>query len=154
MQIPCISCQSRFRLDSNLVEATGSLVRCSKCGYIFMVYPPATAAEPVLKETNIDQSILFDLFNVEQTAKDRGIITDTSTIFNINKVDEIAYFLEFEEEQDVQEPGIEDIDLAELPDLSEYEKMIDWDNPPDEDDFTEPETQFYNKTQDLDINEG
>lgn len=153
MQIPCISCQSRFRLVSNLVETTGSLVRCSKCGYIFMVYPPA-AAEPVLKETNIDQSILFDLFNVEQTAKDRGIVTDTSTIFNINKVDEIASFREFEEEQDVQDPEIEDIDLAELPDLSEYEDMIDWDNPSDEDDFTEYEKQFYNKTLDLDINEG
>lgn len=154
MQILCISCQSRFRLDRDLVEATGSLVRCSKCGYIFMVYPPATAAEPVLKETNIDQSILFDLFKVEQTAKDRGIITDTCKIFNINKVDEIASFRDFEEEEEDQDPEIEDNDLAELPDLSEYEEMIDWDNSPDEDDLTEHEKQFYNSTQDLDINEG
>jgi len=154
MQILCISCQSRFRLDRDLVEATGSLVRCSKCGYIFMVYPPATAAEPVLKETNIDQSILFDLFKVEQTAKDREIITDTSKIFNINKVDEITSFRDFEEEEDDQDSEIEDIDLAELPDLSEYEEMIDWDIPPDEDDIAELDKQFYHNTQDLDINEG
>ena len=119
-----------------------------------MVYPPATAAEPVLKETNIDQSILFDLFKVEQTAKDKGIITDTSKIFNINKVDEIASFRDLEEEDDDQDSEVEDIDLAELPDLSEYEEMIDWDIPPDADDLTENGEQFYNSTQDLDINEG
>jgi hypothetical protein len=117
------------------------------------VYPPATVAEPVLKETNIDQSILFDLFKVEQTAKDKGIITDTSKIFNINKVDEIASFRDFEEEEDDQDPEIVNIDLAELPDLSEYEDMIDWDDFPNADDLTEHEKQFYNSTQDLDINE-
>lgn len=40
MFIPCESCNSMFRLDSSLVKPTGSLVKCSKCGEIFKVYPP------------------------------------------------------------------------------------------------------------------
>ena len=40
MQIPCQSCHFRFKLDSNLVKTTGTLVRCSKCHAVFRVYPP------------------------------------------------------------------------------------------------------------------
>jgi predicted Zn finger-like uncharacterized protein len=40
MKITCISCQSRFRLDSCLVKATGSRARCSNCQQIFTVFPP------------------------------------------------------------------------------------------------------------------
>jgi len=43
MIIPCESCQSTFELDSDLVKATGSLVRCSKCRSVFRVYPPDAA---------------------------------------------------------------------------------------------------------------
>jgi len=151
MQIPCISCQSRFCLDSNLVKATGSLVRCSKCGYIFIVYPPATAAEPVLKETNIDQSILFDLFKLERKSRANGILNQTSEKFNSQTVEEIASIEDFDQEEPDSES--ENGEYADLPDLSEYEAMIDWDGFPDEDDLTEHEKQFYNSTQDLDINE-
>ena len=119
-----------------------------------MVYPPTIEDDPVVQDTKIDQSILFDLFKLEQTAKDKGILPDASKIFNNQRVDEIASINDLEEEEDDQDPEIENIDLAELPDLSEYEDMIDWDNPPDDDDFTDHEKQFYNKTQDLDISEG
>ena len=40
MKITCISCQSRFRVDSCLVKATGSMARCSNCQQIFTVFPP------------------------------------------------------------------------------------------------------------------
>ena len=153
MQIPCVSCQSRFRLDSRLVKATGSLVRCTKCGYIFLVCPSSIEDEPVVQDTNIAQSVLFDLFNVEQTAKDKGLLPDASKIFNSHEFDEIASIKDFEEEEDDQDPEIEDIDLDELPDLSEYEDMIEWDEPPDSEIPTDGERKFYNGTQDLDIDE-
>jgi predicted Zn finger-like uncharacterized protein len=153
MQIPCISCQSRFRLDSRLVKATGSLVRCSKCEYIFMVYPPAFYDEPVVKDTNIDQSILDELLKVEKIKRYQGILDKTSDEINNQQFDEIASIKDLEEEEDDQEAEIEDIELAELPDLSEYENMIDWDEFPDEADLIENEKQFYNSIRYLDINE-
>ena len=39
MKIPCFSCDSMFRLDSNYIKAVGLKVRCSKCHEIFMVFP-------------------------------------------------------------------------------------------------------------------
>ena len=119
-----------------------------------MVSPPAIDAGPVLKETNVDQKILFDLFKVEQTAKAKKIITDTAKIFNINKVDEIASFRGFEEEEDDHDPEIENIDLAEFPDLFEHEEMIGWDEIPEVENLTNCEKKFYSSTQNKDIDEG
>ena len=153
MQIPCISCQSRFRLDSCLVKKTGSLVRCSKCGYIFMVYPPASANVPIVKDTKIDQSILVELLEVEKIKRYQGILDQTYDKIKNQQFDEIASIKDFEKEGDDQDPEIEDSDLYELPDLTEYEDMIDWDDLPDESDHTGHEKQFYNNTQDLEVND-
>jgi len=128
MKIPCISCQSLFRLDRNLVKPTGSLVRCSKCKYIFMVCPQTLKSEPIIQDTNIDQSILFDLFKVEQKNWAKEILDQTSAMMNSHGVDEIASIEDFEEED--PESEIENIEYPELPDLSEYEEMIDWDEFP------------------------
>ena len=151
MKIPCISCQSLFRLDRRLVKATGSLVRCSKCKYIFMVYPPALGQEPVIKETNIDQSILFDLFEVEQMNVVKTL-NNNKEMVNNHTLDQIASIDYFEEEEEEPELQIEDIEHTDLPDLSEYEDMIDWDDLSDADHLTESEKRLYNGTQDIDIN--
>lgn len=151
MQIPCISCQSRFRLNGGLVKATGSLVRCSKCEYIFMVYPPTLNDEPIVKDTHIDQSILFDLFKVERTNRANGILNQTEDVLKKHRADEIESIEDFDEEEPDSE--IENGEYADLPDLSEYEDMIDWDEIPDGDNRTEHEKQFYNRTHDIDINE-
>ena len=118
-----------------------------------MVFPPAHTDEPVVQDTNIAQSVLFDLFNVNQTARDKGLLPDASTIFNGQRFDEIASINDFEEEEDDKDQEIEDTDLDELPDLSEYEDMIDWDEQPDSENLTDGEKKFYNGTQDLGINE-
>ena len=59
MIIPCVSCQSMFRLDNNLIKTTGSKVRCSKCHEIFMVYPPDDYEEsgPSNQKSKRDQSV-------------------------------------------------------------------------------------------------
>ena len=100
MQIPCVSCQSIFRLDSNIVKPSGSLVRCSKCKYIFKVYPPGYDDKPITRDTNIDQSILFDLFKVEQTARSKKVPDKTTEATRIHVVDEITSFRDFEEEEE------------------------------------------------------
>ena len=150
MKIPCVSCQSLFRLDSSLVKSTGSLVRCSKCKYIFMVYPPTHSEEPIAKDTNIDQSILFDLFKLERKSRANGILDQASEEPNSQRAEEIASIQDFDQEEPDSES--KNGEYADLPDLSEYDAMIDWDEYPDADDLTEHKKQFYNSTQDLDIN--
>lgn len=152
MKIPCVSCQSIFLLDSNLVKPTGSLVRCSKCKYIFLVYPPSHDDKPITRDTNIDQSILFDLFNVERKNLTKDALDQTQEVIASHRIDEIASVNDFEEEED---QILEDIDLeyADLPDLSDFEEMIDWDESPDAEDLCDGEKQFYNSTQDLDLND-
>ena len=51
MIIPCESCQSTFELDSSLIRASGLLVRCSKCRFVFRVYPPDAADRRVYPRT-------------------------------------------------------------------------------------------------------
>ena len=143
MQIPCVSCQSLFRFNSDLVKPTGSLVKCSKCKYIFMVYPPTFNDEPILQDTNIDQSILFDLFKVEQKDWAKEVFDQTSAMMNSHRVDEIASIEDFEEEEEYPDVAGK-TEYPELPDISEYEKMIDWDDIPDTEDFSEGEKHFYN----------
>ena len=153
MQIPCISCQSRFRLNRRLVKATGSLVRCSKCENIFMVYPPAINDEPDVKVTNINLSLLDRLFEVEQTNLVKSIFVQTSEGINIHSIDETASIDDFEEEEDDQNPEIENIDLAEFLNHTEYEDMIEWDVPPNKDNLTAGERIFYLGKQDIDISD-
>ena len=124
MQIPCISCQSRFRLDSRLIKATGSLVRCSKCKYIFRVYPPDLNDEPIVKDNKIDQSIPNGHFEVEPAKIENGPVVKTSGEMNGYRIDQIASIEAFEEEE--ENPEVEDIEHADLSDLSEYDDMIDW----------------------------
>jgi len=80
MIIPCVSCQSMFRLDNRLIKTTGSKVRCSKCHEIFMVYPPDDYNEfgPDIKKTtksesvsipNVEHSLLDDLLEVGNRSK-------------------------------------------------------------------------------------
>ena len=70
MIIPCVSCQSMFRLDNNLIKTTGSKVRCSKCHEIFMVYPPDDYKESDLsiQKSKRDQSVSIP--NVEHSLLD------------------------------------------------------------------------------------
>ena len=151
MKIPCISCQSLFRLDRNLVKPTGSLVRCSKCKYIFMVCPQTLKSEPIIQDTNIDQSILFELFEVEQKCRATQVLDKNSMVMSKYELDEIASIEYFEEEEEYPDV-VGKIEYPELPDLSEYEEMIDWDESPNAEDFSEGEKHFYNSSDNLDLN--
>jgi hypothetical protein len=117
-----------------------------------MVYPPTIVDEPVVKDTNIDQTILDELFGIEQIKRYQDVLDQTSDEINKHRYDENASYGNLEEEDNDQNPKVEDIDLAELPDLSQYEAMIDWDDLPDEGHLTDKEKQKHNSTQDLNIN--
>jgi len=51
MYIECQECDTTFRLDESLLKPTGSKVRCSQCGSIFVALPPsATEPAPIAQE--------------------------------------------------------------------------------------------------------
>ncbi len=69
MKISCVSCGSMFHLDDSHIKTTGSLVRCLQCHFIFMVNRLGFAEKPIAEDTNIDQSILADLYNTRHDLK-------------------------------------------------------------------------------------
>ena len=136
MKIPCVSCNSMFQLNSKVIKPTGLLVRCSKCSFIFIVHPQAFNEQPIGEDTKIDQSILFDLFSIEHPSRTELPLDDISEEWN-SLLDKGVLSIEDFDEEAVEESdsSIADTECEDLPDLSEYENMIDWG---DEEDFEEP----------------
>jgi len=71
MIITCDACGISFKVKSSLIKETGSTVRCSKCQYLFIAYPPS--AEPVtpielMPDEDIETSI-DDAFGKEADEK-------------------------------------------------------------------------------------
>jgi predicted Zn finger-like uncharacterized protein len=67
MRIPCESCHLKFKLDSNLVKPTGTLVRCSKCRAVFRVYPPDVVKRR--KHTRVKTQNLISYFSFNKNHK-------------------------------------------------------------------------------------
>lgn len=59
MFITCQECNTTYRLDERLLKPTGSKVRCSQCGHIFVGHPPAApdVAEPVVPEPSVSATV-------------------------------------------------------------------------------------------------
>ena len=145
MKISCVACHHSFQVAAQKLDVNGSMVRCLECNYIFMVYPPKYSGSPVTQDTNIEQSILDDLLEM-QTEQAAWEPADDISKQDRNKVDN--------EFGPVGNPdsGADDTEYAELPDLSEYENMIDWDDINDSDDSIPKSNPNANDTQNLDIN--
>ena len=127
MKIPCISCNSMFRIDSSIIQPTGSLVRCSKCRFIFIVHPQEFNEQPILKDTNIDQSILDDLFDIQHSPRTQLLLGDLSEEWNKLFAQGALSIEDFDEQvTEESDSNFVDTECTELPDLSEYENMIDW----------------------------
>ncbi len=152
MKSNCVACHAEFRIDPDRINVNGSMVRCLKCGYIFMVYPPDFYGSPVIQDTNIEQAILDELLEMQDQSVDRISGQKLSDECHLAVVDTINPI-----QNNGEDLHSEDAEYAELPDLSELEKMIDW----DDDDIDEkndleasPVKSNYNPndTQELDIN--
>ena len=56
MILTCEKCDTSFSFDESLIKPAGSKVRCSKCRNVFVVHPPAPAAQPDTES----EDLLFD----------------------------------------------------------------------------------------------
>ena len=144
MIVRCVACQTAFQLESDQINANESLVRCLMCNYIFMICLPDYYELPVTQDTNIDQSILDDLLERQNDPRIR---------VSVNEFSEEGHIAMVDNNMSVGNSGNEDSDstldeteYADLPDLSELEKMIDWDDIKDLDDPPAKSNQDYNDT--------
>ena len=102
------------------------------CGYIFMIYPPDNSGLPVTEDTKIDQSILDDLFEMRNDPAAKMSIYEISEEEHCAIVDNNRSVKDFVDQDSGSTP--DEAKYADLPDLSELEKMIDWDDNKDHDD--------------------
>ena len=127
MKIRCLACRASFELEADRLNKYGSMVRCLKCSYIFMVYPPDYCGSPVTQDTNIDQSILNDLLKMQHVPGARISLNEFSVEGRNAMVETRCSMEDFEDEEDSASDA-DDTEYADLPDLSELEKMIDWED--------------------------
>ncbi|CAB5133851.1 hypothetical protein D3OALGA1CA_3497 [Olavius algarvensis associated proteobacterium Delta 3] len=118
MIITCEECRTSFNLDEKLLRPTGSKVRCSKCGDVFITFPPPpeaaapAAAAPVAPA--VPQPPAQE--RVESTAADD---VDTSAIAETDEID-LGLDLESEGEDPAtaaaEEPELpeDDLDFSDL----------------------------------------
>ena len=127
MEIPCVACQFLCELDKNYIKPTGRLVRCPECEFIFMVSRPSFAEDPIARDTNIDQSILNDLYSIRPKPKVELPVDELFEEFDDYDVPSLTSVEDFgEEAKKESKSNTEDTAFADLPDLSEHENLIDW----------------------------
>ena len=127
MEISCVSCQFLCELENIFIKATGRLIRCPECDFIFMVHRPSFAEEPVAQDTNIDQSILIDLYSIRPKPQDELAVDELFVESDEYDIPSLTSIEDFgEEAKKESNSNAEGTSLNDLPDLSEYEKRIDW----------------------------
>ena len=149
MKICCVECQTKFQIDPERINNNGSMVRCSQCSYIFMVYPPDYYGSPVIQDTNIEQEILDELYEMQDEPE--GGLSSIDKTAGESKVIIVDNDKQMENAK-VKDLNPKDAEYAELPDLSELEKTIDWSDINDFEDSPAKSSHNYNDTQELDIN--
>jgi len=127
MRISCVSCRFMCKFDNNLAKPSGSLVRCPECHFIFMVQRPSFAEQTIAKDTNIDQSILDDLYRIRPKPQAELPVDKLFEESDEYVVQSLTSIEDFREEAK-KDPNsyTEDSRFADLPDLSEYENIINW----------------------------
>ena len=147
MKVTCVACQSIFELEKDDVNVTGSLVKCSKCHFIFMTQI-TDYDELVCQDTNISQSILNNLFEMESALIEKAVMNQSSEKSNNCQANRIRSIEEYAEK--AFDSSTKDVDYADLPDLSAFEEMIDWDEVTETEDITGITVQNNYRAYDLD----
>jgi len=92
-----------------------------------MVHRPSFAEEPITQDTDIDQSILNDLYSIRPKPQGELPVDELSEESDDYDVPSLTSVEDFGEAAK-KEPDsyTEDSRFADLPDLSAYENIINW----------------------------
>ena len=146
MKITCVACQSIFQLDKTDINVAGSLAKCPKCHFIFMTQI-TDFDELVSQDTNINQSILNDLFEMESALAAKAVMNQSSEKTNNLRANRIRSIEDYAEE--AFDSNTKNVDGADLPDLSAFEEMIDWDEVSETEEITSITAQNNYRAQDF-----
>jgi len=146
VKITCVACQSIFQLDKTDINVAGSLAKCPKCHFIFMTQI-TDFDELVSQDTNINQSILNDLFEMESALAAKAVMNQSSEKTNNLRANRIRSIEDYAEE--AFDSNTKNVDGADLPDLSAFEEMIDWDEVSETEEITSITAQNNYRAQDL-----
>ncbi|MCU0614194.1 MAG: zinc-ribbon domain-containing protein, partial [Desulfobacterales bacterium] len=102
MIVTCKNCNTSFNLSDELVKDTGSKVKCSKCNYIFKVFPPHIQNESDAQRTDSQQE-------PEEIASTKS-------------------YLEPQQQQIEGKESLQKMDVDKDWDLSEVEKILQEEN--------------------------
>jgi len=139
MIITCKNCNTSFNLSDELVKDTGSKVKCSKCNYIFTVFPPHIQNETDLQQN--DLSLEFEekistktyIPSDPQHAEEKGFFNepDPDKDWDLSEIEKIlqekngeTYNGETLERDDHQE-DYDDFEFGDLDDLFSKEDSLD-----------------------------
>ena len=147
MKVTCVACRSTFQLYKIDINVAGSLVKCAKCHFIFMTQI-TDFDELVSQDTNINQSILNDLFEMESALIVKAVMNQSSEKSNNCRADRISLIEDYA--QEAFDSNTKDVDYVDLPDLSAFEEMIDWDEVPETEEITAIAAQNIFRAPDLD----
>jgi hypothetical protein len=118
-----------------------------------MVHRPGFAEAPIVQDTNIDQSILNDLYFIRPELQVELPVDELIEESDDYEVQSLTSIKDFGDEAQVEpDPNTEDFKFANLPDLSEYENIIDWDDNKDSGESSATERQNNNRTVNLKLN--
>jgi hypothetical protein len=121
-----------------------------------MVCRPSIIEEPIAKDTNIDQSILNDLYCIRHELKSEFAVDESLEEADDYEVETLISIEDFGETVQIEtDSNSNDFGLSDLPDLSEYEKMIDWEEDTNSEKSSSANQQYNNgiKNDTPDINE-
>ena len=144
MIITCNKCNTSYNLDENLLNSTGSKVRCSRCRNIFIAYPLQLADEAEPSAESIQEAIVEQNFQEtefekeEKQPKEQNLTTedlsqvedseleDSSLPLN-EDLDSLGFDIEDspavedEEKKDEIQKDLNNLDIEETPEATELD---------------------------------
>jgi len=108
MIIECEKCHTTFNLDKDLLEESGSKVRCSICKNVFTAFPPKEG--PEVEEVSAKKIEEAGAIPPEETAKKEDLISDHDKTIATEALEGI--------EQGEEEEGIEAISFEDISQLN------------------------------------
>jgi len=133
MIISCDKCNSSFSIVDNLIKATGSKVRCSRCNNVFMAYPKPPESNVAMESEEMllvsDEEI--GLEDIDSSVDDYSRENESleAEVSSEAAADELELDLDFNSDDDAAPDTTgEAIVDDELPDLGDFEDLAGLDD--------------------------
>jgi len=116
MIIECERCHTKFNLDEDLLNESGSMVRCSICQHVFTAFPPKV--KPEIEEVSTEKIEEVEATPTEEAVKEEDVIPDLDKTIVTKALEGIGQG----EEEGIEAISFEDISQLDSGFFKEQEK--------------------------------